>query len=133
MSRTTVGADIRARIADLIDEGSAADVAVTERLVRSFLQRQAGLLDRLADAVAEGDTDGAAYHAHALKGAAGNMGATVVTGLCAEAEELATAADRARLAGYPNLLRSALADASEELNLALAELRTCYQLPVPQD
>jgi HPt (histidine-containing phosphotransfer) domain-containing protein len=114
---------IRARLADLVDDGGPAAIAFVERLVASFLERQAGLLARLAEAISQADAGAVARHAHALKGAAGNVGAAEVASLCAEAEDLATAGQPDRLGGYPDRLRAALAEAAEELPLAVAGLR----------
>jgi HPt (histidine-containing phosphotransfer) domain-containing protein len=123
MTVGTTGDTIRARLADLIDDGGPADVALVERLALSFMERQAGLLARLADAVAGADAEAVARHAHALKGSAGNVGATAVATLCAEAEHLAGAHSWDELIRYPDRLRTALTEATEELARAAAELR----------
>jgi HPt (histidine-containing phosphotransfer) domain-containing protein len=123
MTAGTTGESIRARLADLIDDGGPADVAFVERLALSFMERQVGLLDRLADSVTEADAEATARHAHALKGAASNVGATAVATLCAQAEHLAIAQSWDELIRYTDLLRAALTEATEELARAAAELR----------
>ena len=120
---TTTADTIRARLADLIDGGGPADVAFVERLAVSFMERQVGLLGRLVEAVAEVDADAAARHAHALKGAAGTLGATAVANLCAEAEQLAGDHSWDALVRCPDRLRAALTEATEELARAVEELR----------
>ncbi|GAA1819797.1 hypothetical protein GCM10009682_45350 [Luedemannella flava] len=120
---TTTAATVRARVTDLIDGGTPADVAFADRLIVSYLQRWPVLLSRLADAITEMDTEVAAYRAHALKGAAGNLGAAAAAELCADAEALATAARWDDLAPYPHRLRAALRNAADELTLVLVELR----------
>nr|BFE79004.1 hypothetical protein GCM10020093_016050 [Planobispora longispora] len=60
--------DIRARIADLLVDGSAHEIAFIERLVASFLERAPVMLTDLETAIAAADASAAAHKAHALKG-----------------------------------------------------------------
>jgi HPt (histidine-containing phosphotransfer) domain-containing protein len=111
-------------MADLIDGGGPADIAFAQRLLLSFLERQSKLLGDLAEAVDGADPDAVARHAHALKGAAGNVGAAVVAGLCAEAEQLAATGAWTELTRYPDLLRAASAEAAGHLAQAVTALAT---------
>ncbi|GIH80510.1 Hpt domain-containing protein [Planobispora longispora] len=116
--------DIRARIADLLVDGSAHEIAFIERLVASFLERAPVMLTDLETAIAAADASAAAHKAHALKGAAANLGASGVSGLCAEAERLADAGRLDEAGDHPDLLRSALAEAGDHFAEVLDDLRS---------
>ncbi|WP_068923498.1 Hpt domain-containing protein [Planobispora rosea] len=116
--------DIRARIADLLVDGDEREIAFIERLVASFLERAPVMLADLDAAIAAGDCAVAAHRAHALKGAAANLGVSGVAGLCAETERLADAGRLGEALGHPGLLRSALAEAGDRFTEVLGDLRS---------
>src|SRR5262249_10291528 len=51
------------------------EVQLITRILGTFRSSAPGTADRLADALRQGDTDGAVRAAHSLTGAAGNVGA----------------------------------------------------------
>ncbi len=113
-------AAIRARIADLVTDDDPDDLAFVVRLLRSFPERAPGLLDDLVAAVEAGDAAAAAERAHALKGAAANVGVVTVAGLCGGVEHRARAGSLDGARGDLQRLREALAGAEPELAAALA-------------
>ncbi|GGL00787.1 hypothetical protein Ppa06_69280 [Planomonospora parontospora subsp. parontospora] len=117
------GLGVRARIADLMEDDSAEEIEFVGRIVVSFLKRAPAVLAALAGAIAAADAEATARHAHALKGAAANVGAGAVAGLCAEAENFAEAVRLGELDGHPARLEQALAEAGAHLAEALARLR----------
>jgi HPt (histidine-containing phosphotransfer) domain-containing protein len=82
------GAAIARRIADLVDDDDPEDIAFVRRLITSFLDRAPGMLVDLESAATAGDADLTARRAHALKGAAANLGADTLAGRCALIEHL---------------------------------------------
>jgi HPt (histidine-containing phosphotransfer) domain-containing protein len=60
--------------------------AVAAQLVDTFMTRTPTTAKQLADAIQRGDADTAKSRAHALKGSAANIGATVLANLSAEIE-----------------------------------------------
>jgi CheY-like chemotaxis protein len=62
------------------------DAALYVRLLRKFVQRQAGVVDEAADAAARGDIETAGRLLHTLKGVAGSIGAAGLQSQAAEAE-----------------------------------------------
>jgi HPt (histidine-containing phosphotransfer) domain-containing protein len=113
------GSGVRARIADLVGDGGAGAAELVGRLVASFLDRGPGLIEKLVTAVDAGDAADAAHWAHVLTGAAGNLGATDLQRLAAQAEQHATAGELGRIA--PAALGEALTLARTELTAALDE------------
>lgn len=77
---------IRARLADLVEDDNPDDIRFARRLIDSFVERWPGMLAELTAAVDAGDAPAAARRAHALKGAAANLGVDDVAGRCAEVE-----------------------------------------------
>jgi diguanylate cyclase (GGDEF)-like protein len=57
--------------------------------IAPFLEDTPAYLDQLEQAVLDGDTDTARAMAHAIKGSSGNLGATTLSHIAKEAEELA--------------------------------------------
>jgi len=76
-------------------ERLGGDLQLYRELVQSFLDDSAGLLPRLADALAAGDCDGVHRAAHCLKGTAATCGAIAVANVCAELERTALEKDLA--------------------------------------
>jgi HPt (histidine-containing phosphotransfer) domain-containing protein len=113
--------EARARIADLVGDGGPEAAELVGRLVASFLERAPGLVDQLATAVDAGDAPGATRSAHALTGAAGNIGASEVARIAADAEADARAGALDRLSACRADLDAALARARADLTAALAE------------
>jgi HPt (histidine-containing phosphotransfer) domain-containing protein len=111
---------VRARIADLVGDGGAGAAELVGRLVASFLDRAPGLVGKLVAAIEAGDAADAAHWAHVLAGAAGNLGATHLARLAAEAEQHAATGDLGRIS--PADLGEALALARAELTAAMNEL-----------
>jgi len=88
-------AEIARRLDDVL-EGLDPDEAATMRreLVASFLARAPGLVHDLQDAAARDDRVALAARAHALRGMAGNLGASSLAALATELEDsAATIAD----------------------------------------
>jgi HPt (histidine-containing phosphotransfer) domain-containing protein len=108
---------VRGRIVDLVGDGGAGAAELVGRLVASFLDRAPVLVDKLVTAVEAGDAPDAEHWAHVLTGAAGNLGATDLARLAAEAEQHATAGNLDRIA--PADLAAALAVARTELLAAI--------------
>jgi HPt (histidine-containing phosphotransfer) domain-containing protein len=123
-------ATIRARLAELIEDDHPDDRAFVVRLVTSFLQRAPIMLDQLAAAIDAGDAPATAGHAHALKGAAANLGADGFAALCAEVQHTAEESGGAGLREHPARLAAALAAASTDLRTVIAELPGGYRAPV---
>jgi HPt (histidine-containing phosphotransfer) domain-containing protein len=111
--------DVRARIADLVGDGGAGAAQLVGRIVASFLDRAPGLIDNLATAA---DAADAAHWAHALTGAASNLGVTEVARIAAEAEQQALAGALDRVASSRQQLDGALARARVHLTTVLDEL-----------
>jgi HPt (histidine-containing phosphotransfer) domain-containing protein len=86
------------------------DVELYQELIRSFLDDSAGLVPRLAEAVAAGDSEAVHKASHNLKGTAATCGATSVADVCAKMEQSALERDL-----------SPVADLFAQLNLELAE------------
>jgi HPt (histidine-containing phosphotransfer) domain-containing protein len=91
------------------------DVELYQELIRSFLDDSAGLLPRLADAIAVGDADEVHKSSHNLKGTAATCGATSVAAICTELEESALQRKLSRAAGLFAQLKVELASAAREL------------------
>jgi HPt (histidine-containing phosphotransfer) domain-containing protein len=115
-------AAIRARLADLVADDDPDDLAFVARLLRSFGARAPGLLGDLVAAADAGDAAGTAERAHALKGAAANVGAVTVAGLCAGVEHRARAGSLDGVRAGAERIGEALADTEPELAAALAEI-----------
>ncbi|SDZ11389.1 Signal transduction histidine kinase [Micromonospora pattaloongensis] len=83
-------ADLRERLAELgdPDEGEAGR-ALLVRILGSFTTRAPEALARLGDALRDGDPVAVREGAHALKGSAANLGATILAGLLDELEQRA--------------------------------------------
>jgi two-component system sensor histidine kinase/response regulator len=89
-SARTTEESIRERLADLRgpdsdDEGPA----LVARIVASFLVRSTAYVEGLGTAVERGDADEVATTAHSLNGAASNVGAMTMAGICGELETIA--------------------------------------------
>ncbi len=86
--------EVRGRLADIAgDDPGPAEQALLGRLIRSFLGKTPGGIDRLAELLRGGDTDLLRDHAHALKGSASNIGAAGLAAVFAEIEHAARDGD----------------------------------------
>lgn len=82
--------EVRDRLADIGGpEPDAAEQALIGRLIRSFLGKTPGGVDRLAELLRGGDPAAVREHAHALKGSASNIGAASLSAVFAEIEQAA--------------------------------------------
>jgi signal transduction histidine kinase/DNA-binding response OmpR family regulator len=113
-----VAAGMRARLAEIAGPGADADPAVAQVLagvLASFAARAPELLANLTAAADAWDAAGARAHAHALKGAAGNVGADDLAAAAAEVEQLAHEGEldevAVRLGGLGERVRTATAAA----------------------
>src|SRR6266481_269446 len=92
------------------------DVELYKELIRSFLDDSAGLVPRLAEAVAAGDDEAVHKASHNLKGTAATCGATSVAAVCAKLEESALKRDLSTAAGLFAQLHIELAEAAQQLS-----------------
>ncbi|GAA2484295.1 hybrid sensor histidine kinase/response regulator [Winogradskya humida] len=79
------------RLDELAGDHTDPEMALVDRLVQSFLRRAPAHLTVLRSALAAGDVTTFEEEAHTFKGAAGNIGATVVADICDGLEETARA------------------------------------------
>lgn len=80
-------AAIRARLADISDgEPTGPEQELLARLLTSFTSRTPAGINELAERITAGDVTAVQHHAHALKGAATNIGATGLAHLLDEVE-----------------------------------------------
>ena len=80
-------AAVRARLADISDgEPTGPEAELLARLLTSFISKTPAGIDELAARTTAGDVTAVQYHAHALKGAATNIGATALAHLLEEVE-----------------------------------------------
>jgi HPt (histidine-containing phosphotransfer) domain-containing protein len=103
------------RITDLLDGNTPEDVAFVQRLITSFLDRAPVMVAALRTAIDDGDATAAAHHAHALKGAAANLGANAVAAVCADAQHRAERAELDTLGEHPARIVAALGDTEPHL------------------
>ena len=96
------------RITDLLDGNTPDDMAFVQRLVTSFLDRAPVMVAALRTAISDGDATAAAHHAHALKGAAANLGANRVAAFCADAQHRAERGELDTLGEHPARIVAAL-------------------------
>ena len=82
--------EIRARLADITgpDPGEP-ERALLGRLIRSYLAKTPGGVDRLGQLLRGGTPAAVRDHAHSLKGSAANLGADTLAGIFAEVEHAA--------------------------------------------
>ncbi|MEU8818606.1 Hpt domain-containing protein [Actinoplanes sp. NPDC048796] len=82
--------EVRDRMRDIAggDPGTA-ERALMSRLIRSFLAKTPGAVDRLGELLRGGDPAELRDHAHTMKGSAANIGAGVLAGILAEVENAA--------------------------------------------
>jgi PAS domain S-box-containing protein len=89
------------RLAELRGDDTPESLSFVGELAASFLERAPALVEALGAAVDQQDATSIEEHAHTLKGAAGNLGASDLAECAAELEELARAgrsADTPRVA-----------------------------------
>jgi len=111
---------INNRLADLVEDDNAEDVAFAQWLIRSYLDRAPGMLEAVQQAVDSGDAAASADTAHALKGSSANVGLDSVAAVCAELEDAARTDQLGTVVGHPALIGKALNQATPHL-LAAAE------------
>ncbi|GAA4602016.1 HPt (histidine-containing phosphotransfer) domain-containing protein [Actinoplanes octamycinicus] len=106
-------ATVRARIEAITDpDPTPAELALVLRLLRNFAARTPAAVDQVA-ATLEGGADLGVLRdqAHALKGSAGNIGASALAALCAAVEDQARAGKVADPAGTAGRIRTEAAGA----------------------
>ena len=82
--------EIRARLADITGPGPGGpERALLGRLVRSYLGKTPGGVDRLGELLRGGTPEEVRDHAHSLKGSATNLGADTLAAAFAEVEQSA--------------------------------------------
>jgi HPt (histidine-containing phosphotransfer) domain-containing protein len=113
---------IRARLAEIISDDDPDDVEFARHLLCSFIDRAPALLDALSVALAAMDAPTVVDRAHALKGAAANVGADSVARLCAEVEIQARGACLDLAQAYPTVIGAELAEATRHLSTVVDSL-----------
>jgi HPt (histidine-containing phosphotransfer) domain-containing protein len=83
-------------LANLRDLGDAELLA---ELAGMFLDDATSRLEELREAIGAGDAASVERVAHTLKGSSGNMGATRMSAICAELQDVGGSGDLARAAG----------------------------------
>ncbi|GAA0487811.1 hypothetical protein Ade02nite_12020 [Paractinoplanes deccanensis] len=82
--------EVRDRLRDIGgDDPGPAERALMSRLIRSFLAKTPGGVDRLGELLRGGDPAQVRDHAHTMKGSAANIGAGTLAGILAEVEDSA--------------------------------------------
>jgi len=99
---------IRLRLIEILGDRTPREVALVARIVTSFPAKARQLLHDMT-AAAEREDAAAALHAHSLKGAAANLGATTLAGLCQDVESAARSGAWQRIPDRLPPLREALA------------------------
>ncbi|WP_250002725.1 Hpt domain-containing protein [Actinoplanes sp. M2I2] len=86
--------EVRSRLADIAGpEPGPGEQALIGRLIRSYLEKTPGGVDRLGELLRGGDTATLREQAHALKGSASNIGADSLAAVFAEVERAARVGD----------------------------------------
>lgn len=98
------------------------DGSLLRKVVDAFLVEMPANLSALSDAVKLGDPPSVRQAAHRMRGAAANLGATAVAGLCAQLEQLA-------LEGHLTAAPAILVGLGAELERAGVALRGAAELP----
>jgi HPt (histidine-containing phosphotransfer) domain-containing protein len=84
--------EVRDRMRDIAGtDPGPAERALMGRLVRSFLAKTPGAVDRLGELLRGGEVTELRDHAHTMKGSAANIGAGILAGILAEVESSARA------------------------------------------
>jgi HPt (histidine-containing phosphotransfer) domain-containing protein len=79
--------EIRGRLADITGPTpGAAETALLGRLIRSYLTKTPGAVDRLGELLRGGSPEEVRDQAHAMKGSAANLGADTLAAVLAEVE-----------------------------------------------
>ncbi|MCW2502802.1 MAG: putative multi-sensor signal transduction histidine kinase [Actinomycetia bacterium] len=117
-ARAESGDPLARRIRELLGRDTATDRDLVGRLIRSFLKGLPGHLDSIADAVAQADPARAGQHAHTLRGAAANIGATAIAETCQRIESMARDGSAGATAELPRL-RDEIQTASAQLQAYL--------------
>jgi len=107
-------------IASLRELGGEDDPGLLTELIDMFLDDAPARMAEMRRALDEGDIDGIARAAHALKSSSANMGAMLFSKLCKEVEEMARTQQHAHLAEKAERCFAAYSDAER----ALKEIRT---------
>ena len=110
---------IRARLADLTGpEPVGAERALLGRLIRNFLAKTPGGIDRLGELLRGGTPGEVRDRAHGLKGSAANLGAGTLAAIFAEVEHAA----RDGLVPDPDLTLGRLGAELAQVQAVLEEL-----------
>lgn len=118
-------AGVRARIALITDpDPTAAELALIQRLLRSFVAKTPEAVARLLDGFGGKDLGTIRDQAHGLKGSAANIGATALAALCAALEDQARAGAIADPAGTAERIRAEAAGALEAVSALADEYET---------
>ncbi len=90
------------------------------KLLRQFVEQQAGTPERIAAFLAKGDPAGAEREAHSIKGVAGNLGADTIMSTAGELEKaIGARADISRIESFRQRLSGLLTDMIGQLGPAL--------------
>ena len=95
----------------------AGNPGLLDRLQASFARDTPDRLRALRTAAAAGDGDGVAFHVHALKGSAANLGAIEIVATCEQIERFAAGTASRELEPLLVALERNAADAQAELAL----------------
>lgn len=98
------------------------DGSLLRKVVDAFVVEMPANLSALSDAVRQGDPPSVRQATHRMRGAAANLGATAVAGLCAQLEQLA-------LEGHLTAAPVILVGLGAELERAGVALRCASELP----
>ncbi|BCJ46378.1 hypothetical protein GCM10010168_60170 [Actinoplanes ianthinogenes] len=118
-------ATVRARIAAITDpDPTPAELALVLRLLRNFAARTPAAVDQVIAALQQTDLGVLRDRAHALKGSAGNIGATALAALCAALEDQARAGKVTDPAGTAGRIRAEAAGALRAVTALADEYET---------
>ncbi|MEV4347568.1 Hpt domain-containing protein [Actinoplanes sp. NPDC049596] len=79
--------EVRDRMRDIAGgDPGPPERALMSRLIRSFLAKTPGAVDRLGELLRGGEVSELRDHAHTMKGSAANIGAGTLAGILAEVE-----------------------------------------------
>ncbi|WP_172890606.1 response regulator [Actinoplanes derwentensis] len=111
------------RLEELIGDHTPTDIAFIQKIIGSFITRAPAMITAIGVALTDNDPPAVAYHAHALKSSATNLGAHAIAETCAVIEDLARTGDingprrhHARLAALLDRTTNELTDTLNTLN-----------------
>jgi PAS domain S-box-containing protein len=112
---------VRERITEILGDRTPSEVALVTGMVTSFPAKAERLVQDMVAAANRGDDD-AALHAHSLKGAAANLGATLLTAICDDLERAARSRTWQRITELLPRLHEALASFEADLHVVRREM-----------